>query len=95
MSTVPNIPTTGLINDVEFEGWDAMLELIKLRRQDKEERKRLERLGLKDKKGKGKDKAKVDINMSAVSRSASLLDIEYKKRGAVREWDLGKEDLSF
>jgi len=33
--------------------------------------------------------------MSAVSGSASLLDIEYKKRGAVREWDLGKEDLSF
>ena len=95
LSTVPNIPTTGLINDVEFEGWDAMLELIKLRRQDKEERKRLERLGLKDKKGKGKDKEKVDINMSAVSGSASLLDIEYKKRGAVREWDLGKEDLSF
>jgi len=94
---VPNVPATGLINDVEFEGWDAMLELIKLRRQDKEERKRLERLGLldkKDKKGKGKDKAKLDI-LSVVNGSANLLDIEYKKRGSVREWDLGKEDLSF
>jgi len=69
-----------------------MLELIKLRRQDKEERKRLERLGLldkKDKKGKGKDKAK------NIFESANLLDIEYKKRGSVREWDLGKKDLSF
>ena len=97
LSTVPNVPATGLINDVEFEGWDAMLELIKLRRQDKEERKRLERLGLldkKDKKGKGKDKAKLDI-LSVVNGSANLLDIEYKKRGSVREWDLGKEDLSF
>ena len=92
LNTVPNIPATGLINDVEFEGWDAMLELIKLRRQDKEERKRLERLGLldkKDKKGKGKDKAK------NILESANLLDIEYKKRGSVREWDLGKKDLSF
>lgn len=92
LSTVPNIPATGLISDVEFEGWDAMLELIKLRRQDKEERKRLERLGLldkKDKKGKGKDKAK------DIFGSANLLDIEYKKRGSVREWDLGKKDLSF
>lgn len=92
LNTVPNIPATGLINDVEFEGWDAMLELIKLRRQDKEERKRLERLGLldkKDKKGKGKDKAK------NIFESANLLDIEYKKRGSVREWDLGKKDLSF
>lgn len=103
LSTTPNIPATGLINDAEFEGWDAMLELIKLRRQDKEDRKRLERLGLvdkKDKKGKGKEKVKTGVVESASvinGSGGSILDIEYKKRGTVREWDLGKEgvDLSF
>lgn len=33
--TVPNVLVSGLINNVEFEafeGWDAMLELIKQRR---------------------------------------------------------------
>jgi hypothetical protein len=101
LSTKPNIPATGLINDAEFEGWDAMLELIKLRRQDKEDRKTLERMGLidkKDKKGKGKDKAKVGVvdRSTVISGTGSnIMDIEYKKRGSVREWDLGKEDLSF
>lgn len=103
LSAVPNVPATGLINDAEFEGWDAMLELIKQRRQDKEDKKRLERLGLvdeKDKKGKGKGKEKARVGIvgstSVISGSgSSILDIEYKKRGSVREWDLGKEDLSF
>ena len=74
---VPTIPATGLISDAEFAGWDAMLEIIKLRRQDKEDKKALERWG----GDKDKDKA----------GEVSALDIKYKKRGAVREWDLGKE----
>lgn len=101
LSTVPNVPATGLINNAEFEGWDTMLELIQLRRQDKEDKKRLERLGLvpkKDKKGKGKVKAGAVESASVINGSGgSIFDIEYKKRGTVREWDLGKEgvDLSF
>lgn len=82
---VPTIPATGLISDEEFAGWDAMLEIIRMRRQDKEDKKAMERWGIgKEKdKGKGKDKR--------VEGDVSVLDIEYKKRGAVREWDLGKE----
>ena len=74
---LPTIPATGLISDAEFAGWDAMLEIIKLRRQDKEDKKALERWGV----DKEKEKA----------GEVSALDIKYKKRGAVREWDLGKE----
>lgn len=89
----PSIPSTGLINDAEFAGWDAMLEIIRQRREDKEERKRLERWGIgkvnnKD-KDKGKDKKKKDAEPSG--DVVDIMSIEYKKRGAVREWDLGKE----
>lgn len=93
--SAPKVPATGLINNAEFEGWDAMLELIRVRREDKEEKKRLERLGLS--KEKLKVKKSVPISSSAAvadrwsSEGVSILDIEYKKRGSVREWDLGKE----
>lgn len=87
---VPHIPTTGLISDAEFAGWDAMLELIRQRREDKAEKKRLERLGLsKDQtRKKGVDSEVAD---RWTSGGDSIMDIEYKKRGTVREWDLGKE----
>ena len=93
--SAPKVPATGLINNAEFEGWDAMLELIRVRREDKEEKKRLDRLGLS--KEKVKVKKNVPISSSAAvadrwsSEGVSVLDIEYKKRGSVREWDVGKE----
>ncbi|KAG1848517.1 hypothetical protein DFJ58DRAFT_466320 [Suillus subalutaceus] len=87
---VPNVPATGLVSDAEFEGWDAMLELIRQRREDKAEKKRLERLGIsKDKVNKkGTDSGVAD---RWASGGDNIMDIEYKKRGTVREWDLGKE----
>jgi hypothetical protein len=95
----PSIPATGLINNAEFEGWDAMLDLLKQRREDKAERKRLERLGLVEKSGKEKKKGKSKVAGLGVAGTLAgwsgggdgLMDIEYKKRGSVREWDLGKE----
>ncbi|OJA11872.1 hypothetical protein AZE42_03260 [Rhizopogon vesiculosus] len=88
--TVPNVPATGLVSDAEFAGWDAMLELIRQRREDKAEKKRLERLGIsKDQtKKKGVESGVAD---RWASGGDSIMDIEYKKRGTVREWDLGKE----
>ena len=96
----PSIPSTGLLNNAEFEGWDAMLELIKQKRADKAERKRLERLGLVEKSG-GKEKKKGKSKVAELGVAGTLagwseggdglMDIEYKKRGSVREWDLGKE----
>lgn len=89
----PHVPATGLISNAEFEGWDAMLELIRIRREDKEEKKRMERLGLT--KEKVKDKKKGTVSDSVGDRwgaeGVSIMEIEYKKRGSVREWDLGKE----
>jgi len=96
----PSIPSTGLLNSAEFEGWDAMLELIKQKRADKVERKRLERLGLVEKSGSGKEKKKGKSKVAELGVAGTLagwseggdglMDIEYKKRGSVREWDLGK-----
>jgi hypothetical protein len=95
---MPTVPSTGLINNAEFEGWDAMLELLKQRQQDKEDRKRLEKMGL------SKEEIKKSILSGTVERAGeskmnerwnaggvSVMDIQYKKRGTVREWDLGKE----
>jgi len=93
----PKVPATGLIDNAEFEGWDAMLELIRCRREDKEEKKRMERLGLLPKtKGKSKKKgALLDSSVAVADRwggdGVTVMDIEYKKRGTVREWDVGKE----
>lgn len=61
--SIPAVPSTGLIDNAEYEGWDVMLELIKQRRADKTERKRLEKLGLLEpakssKKDKGKERDK-------------------------------------
>lgn len=92
----PKVPATGLIDNAEFEGWDAMLELIRQRREDKIEKKRLERLGISTEKVKVKKKlvttsSSADVANRWGGESVSIMEIEYKKRGSVREWDLGKE----
>jgi hypothetical protein len=84
---LPSIPATGLIPDAEFEGWDAMLEIIRRRREDKEDKKRLERMGVGKNKAGDSKKSRVE----SASDLSDIMTIEYKKRGAVREWDLGKE----
>lgn len=94
--TAPHVPATGLINNAEFEGWDAMLELIRIRKEDREEKKMLERLGLTKEKVKGSSHKLGPISSSAVNdrwsgEGLNIMEIEYNKRGAVREWDMGKE----
>ncbi|KAG6911256.1 hypothetical protein DXG01_002094 [Tephrocybe rancida] len=93
--TAPHVPATGLINNAAFEGWDAMLELIRVRREDKEEKKRMERLGITKEKTKEKKSGDAIGSSGAAERwgaeGVSIMEIEYKKRGSVREWDLGKE----
>ncbi|EIN14254.1 hypothetical protein PUNSTDRAFT_123873 [Punctularia strigosozonata HHB-11173 SS5] len=94
-----DIPKTGIIPDESFAGWDAMLELLKQRRQDKDEKKRMERLGGtkergKDKKGKKKIGAEWGkAGLLADESEPNVMNMVYKKKGAVREWDLGKEGL--
>ncbi|KAK7063934.1 hypothetical protein R3P38DRAFT_2593844 [Favolaschia claudopus] len=94
---IPKVPATGLINNADFEGWDAMLELIRVRREDKEEKKMMERLGItKEKTSKSSGIVKGPISSSAANdrwsgEGLNIMHIEYNKRGAVREWDMGKE----
>ncbi|KAF7303142.1 hypothetical protein MKEN_01277900 [Mycena kentingensis (nom. inval.)] len=97
----PNVPATGLINNEEYIGWDAMLELIRQRAQDKTDKKH---------KGTSSSSSKTKVSTmrptsTSVSTSklasgsawggenASIMNIEYKKRGTVREWDMGKGDI--
>ncbi|KAJ3991590.1 hypothetical protein F5050DRAFT_1581152 [Lentinula boryana] len=100
LSTAPKVPATGLIDSAEFEGWDTMLDLIRIRREDKAEKKRLERMGLsKDEIKKtmfGDPNAIGTAGGGSVSdrwagEGISTMNIQYSKRGSVREWDMGKE----
>ncbi|KNZ76304.1 hypothetical protein J132_10583 [Termitomyces sp. J132] len=86
---VPTVPKTGLINDAEYAGWDAMLELLRVRREDKEEKRRLERLGV----SMTSDRGLPPPMKKREDAEVSVMEIQYKKRGSVREWDLGKEGL--
>jgi hypothetical protein len=75
-----------------------MLEIIRVRQEDKEEKKRMERLGLLPKeKSKSKKRGVIPDSSLAVAErwggGVSVMDIEYKKKGTVREWDMGKEGL--
>ncbi|CAK5264435.1 unnamed protein product [Mycena citricolor] len=93
--TAPKVPATGMINNAEYDGWDAMLALLRQREQDKAEQKMMERLGAKS----GSSSSKTKFTSSEVGErwtggNASVMEIEYDKPGSVREWDLGK-DLSF
>lgn len=93
--SIPTIPATGLINNAEFESWDRMLELVRLRREDREDRKLLEKLGLRKDKDKSGKKGSESVSKSSTSErwgrgGEDIMEIEYKKRGATREWDMGK-----
>lgn len=91
--TIPTVPSTGLIDGTVFERWEAMLDVIRQRREDKLERKRLERQGLLLDKGSSKKVITGEMASSSAwkGEGASMMDIQYNKRGSVREWDMGKE----
>jgi hypothetical protein len=93
--SVPKVPATGLIDNADFEGWDAMLELIRLRREDKEEKRRMARLGLGNETSSSAKKkgSALDVNDGRPGSGVSIMEIEYKKRGTVREWDVGKQGV--
>ncbi|CAE6452221.1 unnamed protein product [Rhizoctonia solani] len=93
----PSISTSGLLEGPQWEGWEGMLEVMRLRAQDKEEKKRRDREDReKDKfdRKRAKEKGFSALSSSTIPNStgeAGLMDIKYKKRGAVKEWDLAKE----
>ena len=40
--SIPTVPSTGLVDGTEFDRWEAMLEIIRQRREDKAERMKKE-----------------------------------------------------
>jgi len=78
----------GFIPPGAFDDWNMMLQVVRVRREEKEEKKRLEKLhhsGTSSKK---------DLPGVALPRSDAddLLGMQYTKRGGVREWDEGKKE---
>lgn len=74
-----------------------MLEVVKQRNIDRAERKKREKEGgkSKDKKKKKGREEMVAVDQwkgSSGGDDAGMMDIVYKKRGTVREWDMGKDD---
>lgn len=90
-----------LIPDGAFEHWNVMLELVKQRKEDKERKRREKELSKDEKKKKKKRKHKDDEDEEQEDERArrirlgleqpTALDVKYIKRGAMREWDVGKE----
>lgn len=86
-----------MLDGPQWEGWEGMLELMRVRAQDKEEKKRREREDKEkerfDRK-RAKEKAGTSLGSLATldeEGEVGLMDMKYKKRGAVKEWDLAKE----
>ncbi|QRV94839.1 hypothetical protein RhiJN_22857 [Ceratobasidium sp. AG-Ba] len=94
----PAVNKTGMLEGPQWDGWEGMLELIRVREMDKEEKKRRAKED-KDKskfdKKRAKERGTTSIlttsSVSAPTSDLGLMDITYKKRGATKEWDLCKE----
>jgi len=82
IETEVQVPKSGLVMGGEYDAWEAALELIRVRREDK----------LRKKSGAASgSSSKRESKTESASAAASALDIQYAKRGAMREWDVGKE----
>jgi len=85
IETEVQVPKSGLVMGGEYDAWEAALELIRVRREDKLRKKSGGSGGASGSSSKRESKAE------SASATASALDIQYAKRGAMREWDVGKE----
>lgn len=77
---LPAIPSTGLLVGDHYDGWESMLELMRARREDKARAKWENKHG----------KSNTGSSSVGTASAPSALDITYSKRGATREWDMGK-----
>ncbi|KAG9005482.1 hypothetical protein FRB90_010369 [Tulasnella sp. 427] len=98
-------PATHSVNELipegAFDHWNVMLELVKQRKEDKERKRREKEFAKEEKKKKKKRKHKDESDEEEEDERArrirlgleqpTALDVKYIKRGAMREWDVGKE----
>ncbi|KAG9087506.1 hypothetical protein FRC06_002511 [Ceratobasidium sp. 370] len=97
--TQPTVSKTGLLEGPQWDGWEEMLDVMRARAMDKEEKKRRakeDREKSKFDKKRAKEKAGTSIPIASSASftpisEVGLMDMRYKKRGATKEWDLAKE----
>jgi hypothetical protein len=76
----PVLDTNATVQEGAFDSWNTMLQLIRVRKEDREAKKRREKEGLG-----------YSNSSKRPAGAPDFTDIVYKKRGSVREWDLGKD----
>lgn len=86
---------SGMLEGPQWEGWEKMLEVMRARAQDKEEKKRREKEDKEKerfdrKRAKEKSSSGLTVTLDPKGE-VGLMDMTYKKRGVVKEWDLAKE----
>ncbi|KAG8998737.1 hypothetical protein FRB90_012248 [Tulasnella sp. 427] len=101
METPATHSVNELIPEGAFDHWNVMLELVKQRKEDKERKRREKDFAKEEKKKKKKRKHKDESDEEEEDERArrirlgleqpTALDVKYIKRGAMREWDVGKE----
>ncbi len=69
------------------------LELIRVRREDKEEKKRLERMGLSKEQDQEGDIFLEGCRRQVEFRWCNRHGHRIQETGTVREWDLGKDTM--
>lgn len=79
-----------LIPEGPFDSWGTMLEIVKQRKEDKKREKEEGKSSKKKKKGDVEESDRERRIRLGIERP-SVMDIQYAKRGAMREWDVGKE----
>ncbi|KAG8742533.1 hypothetical protein FRC10_001300 [Ceratobasidium sp. 414] len=97
--TQPTVSKSGLLDGPQWDGWEGMLEVMRVRAVDKEEKKRRakeDKEKSKFDKKRAKKKAGTSIPTAPPASSTpisevGLMDMQYKKRGVAKEWDLAKE----
>lgn len=73
----PATDINSIVPEGAFDDWNFMLQLMRQRREDKEDRKRAGSSSTSKRK--------------TTEREPDITEIVYKKKGAVREWDMGKD----
>ncbi|KAG8886566.1 hypothetical protein FRB98_001214 [Tulasnella sp. 332] len=93
-----NLTLNDPVPESAFEHWSNMIELVKMRKEDKADRKRREKEEKRENKGKKRKKGVDEDEEDEKNRRIrlglerpSVMDVKYVKRGAMREWDVGKE----
>lgn len=88
--------SSGLIAPGVYEGRETMLSVVKERKEEKKERERREKEARKEERELVREarRARKEGRVPEDKVVGLMASEGYAKKGGVREWDQGKEDLS-